>query len=64
MAQQLDSMGNGFFHPYARSVSFQPPVPTQPATIAPDKAQAPAAGGEAMPTSGGFVNPHARAPKQ
>ncbi len=65
MAQQLDSMGNGFFHPYARSVSSQPPVPPPPVTSAPDKeGHAPAAGVEAMPTSGGFVNPHARAPKQ
>jgi len=65
MAGQVASMtGNGFFHPYARSVPAQPatPMPAQPAA---DTASAPAAARtESIPTSGGFVNPNARPAKQ
>jgi len=66
MAGQLDSMSHrGFFHPYARSVSAQPPTPMPPTpAAASDSPRQPAAGTESIPKSGGFVNPQARPAKQ
>jgi branched-chain amino acid transport system ATP-binding protein len=65
MAAQI-ATGSGFFHPYARSVSPQPsgPVPAAQSVATADPARPPATRTESIPTSGGFVNPHARAPKQ
>jgi hypothetical protein len=62
MAAMVESMGGGFFHPYARSVSTQAaaPAPQQPAA---GSALASAARKEPIPTSGGFVNPQARTTK-
>jgi ABC transporter len=66
MAHQLDgSAGSGFFHPFARSVVLNSVAASQPVD-APEAPRAPpaAAKPESIPTSGGFVNPQARAPKQ
>jgi branched-chain amino acid transport system ATP-binding protein len=65
MAQLAEGMigGNGFFHPYARSVSQQSASP-EPAASASDSVQQPAARTGAIPSSGGFVNPAARPAKQ
>ena len=59
MAAMVESMGGGFFHPYARSVSTQAamPAPQQAAPAAEGGAPRPAARKEAIPTSGGFVEP-------
>jgi ABC-type multidrug transport system ATPase subunit len=68
MAHQPDSKaGSGFFHPFARSVAPRPATAPRP-VAPPDTRHAasqplpiPAA---SIPTTGGFVNPQARAPKQ
>jgi branched-chain amino acid transport system ATP-binding protein len=66
MAAMVESMGGGFFHPYARSVSTQgaTPAPQQAAPAVEGGTPRPAARKEAIPTSGGFVNPQARTTKQ
>ncbi len=69
MPHQLDgSGGSGFFHPFARTVAPRPlkPAPsveapqthhnTQPASVPAERIP--------IPTTGGFVNPQARAPKR
>jgi hypothetical protein len=66
MAHQLNSSaGSGFFHPFARSVALNTAAASQAAVTAETHPapQAPAPA-ESIPTSGGFVNPQARAPKQ
>jgi ABC-type branched-subunit amino acid transport system ATPase component len=67
--QQDGPPGSGFFHPFARSVTPQSAKPSLRPVETPEpgnSAQPPAAPAERMPipTSGGFVNPQARAPKQ
>jgi branched-chain amino acid transport system ATP-binding protein len=67
MAHQLESLsaGSGFFHPYARSISQPAGTPSHPAAAGPVEPVAPpATRTESIPTSGGFVNPQARATKQ
>jgi branched-chain amino acid transport system ATP-binding protein len=63
MAATVERMGGGFFHPYARSVSAGAATPV-PAPAMEASASQPAARKEAVPTSGGFVNPQARPTKQ
>jgi branched-chain amino acid transport system ATP-binding protein len=63
MAGMVDSTGGGFFHPYARSVL----PPSSPRATAATELGAPQPSmpiNEAIPTTGGFVNPQARSPKQ
>jgi ABC-type multidrug transport system ATPase subunit len=65
--QVASSTGSGFFHPYARSVPAQAssPVPASAQTAMTGEAVRPqAARTEPIPTTGGFVNPGARSPKQ
>jgi len=67
MAAQLESTsGSGFFHPYARSVQAQASTgtPSPAAAAVPHSPSQPAVRKEAIPTSGGFVNPNARPAKQ
>jgi branched-chain amino acid transport system ATP-binding protein len=70
MANQQDGpAGSGFFHPFARTVAQQSAKPSPRPAEAPEprnSAQPAATPAEPMPipTSGGFVNPQARAPKQ
>jgi branched-chain amino acid transport system ATP-binding protein len=66
MSAQLNGTnGGGFHHPGARSPSGQatPPAPQKPAAVAADTAGRPVPARESIPTSGGFVNPHARPAK-
>jgi branched-chain amino acid transport system ATP-binding protein len=66
MSNQLHSAGgSGFYHPFARSIAPRPAKPAQPVTApaATPVAQAPVPA-ERIPTTGGFVNPQARAPRQ
>jgi branched-chain amino acid transport system ATP-binding protein len=63
MPQQLNGTNTGgFHHPGARSLPghVQPTAPQKPTVVASDGRNAPAATRESIPTSGGFVNPHAR----
>jgi branched-chain amino acid transport system ATP-binding protein len=65
MAGMVENTGSGFFHPYARSVTTQAsarPLPQAPAASQDAPIAAPARK-EAIPTSGGFVNPSARSAK-
>jgi branched-chain amino acid transport system ATP-binding protein len=67
MAGMVESMGGrGFFHPYARSVPARDSagVPAQTADAMREAAEPAPARKESIPTSGGFVNPHARPAKQ
>jgi branched-chain amino acid transport system ATP-binding protein len=66
VARMVESRGSGFFHPYARNVGAQPasPPPAPQGAAAADTMQPPTARAEQIPTSGGFVNPQARQPKQ
>jgi ABC-type branched-subunit amino acid transport system ATPase component len=61
-----NSTGSGFFHPFARTVAPRPANPMRPVE-APEtgKAEQPApVPAQSIPTSGGFVNPQARTPRQ
>jgi len=64
MSAQLNGTSTGgFHHPGARSLSSeaQQAAPQKPTAVAGDRPSGPAAGArESIPTSGGFVNPHAR----
>jgi ABC-type multidrug transport system ATPase subunit len=63
MSAQLNGTSTGgFHHPGARSLSghAQPAAPQKPTVVASDSRKAAAATRESIPTSGGFVNPHAR----
>ena len=69
MPQQLDgSAGSGFFHPFARTVDPRPVKPSRPVEAPENRETAQPAAVPAeripIPTTGGFVNPQARAPKQ
>jgi branched-chain amino acid transport system ATP-binding protein len=65
MAALSDSMANsGFYHPYARSVSPQAAAPAPRQVTAPETVRPLPSRKEPIPTSGGFVNPHARPAKQ
>ena len=61
MAGMLETMNGGFFHPYARSVS--PAASPREITEGGASDREPASQKEAIPTSGGFVNPQARPAK-
>jgi ABC-type branched-subunit amino acid transport system ATPase component len=66
MANQLDgSGGSGFFHPFARTVTPRQATPSRPveAPPTPPPVQLAPVPVERIPTSGGFVNPQARALK-
>jgi ABC-type branched-subunit amino acid transport system ATPase component len=66
MAHQLESSsaGSGFFHPFARSISPPTNASSQPAAAPVEPVAPPATRPENIPTTGGFVNPQARAAKQ
>jgi branched-chain amino acid transport system ATP-binding protein len=70
MERQMDitTTAGGFFHPFARSVSRQPAAFPQPAATKTDSVRPPAVPAEGapktIPSSGGFVNPQARAGRQ
>ncbi len=58
------SGGAGFYHPFARSVGRPGMVPARPAAApAPPDADIPAVRTEGIPTTGGFINPHAANPQ-
>jgi branched-chain amino acid transport system ATP-binding protein len=61
MAGLVETMNGGFFHPYARSVS--PATSPREITEAGVSDREPASRKEAIPTTGGFVNPQARPAK-
>src|SRR5262249_2612554 len=69
MANQLDSsVGSGFFHPFARTVAPRAARPSQPVAapqgLRPAQLAPVATERLPIPTTGGFVNPQARSPKQ
>ena len=58
------SVGAGFFHPFARSVARPRMAPTRAAAApVPTRVDIPAARTEAIPTTGGFINPNAINPQ-
>ncbi len=66
MSAQLNGTSSGgFHHPGARSLPghAQPPAPQKPTVVASDSNSPPAGARASIPTSGGFVNPHARPAK-
>jgi branched-chain amino acid transport system ATP-binding protein len=57
------SGGAGFFHPFARSVGGPIRAPVPSAAAAPAAVEVPALRLEDIPTTGGFINPHAINPQ-
>jgi branched-chain amino acid transport system ATP-binding protein len=56
--------GGAFFHPFARSVGHKPTAPQRAAPAPAAVAQSlPAVRREKIPTTGGFINPHAMNPQ-
>jgi ABC-type multidrug transport system ATPase subunit len=61
----MDSVGAGagFFHPFARSVGGPPQPPVRSAAAEPAAVETPAPRLQDIPTTGGFINPHAINPQ-